>query len=668
MKSLPVPRTVSGWLLSAFLMILSFFIYYDKLFEDLLKHYYDVGNYQNLPPATAYLDNIEVSVLSPQSISRFIAQELIVKVVGVGESTDDVSVIVSAHNIGTQATDSPTNSIVLLCTTFPSDNFTSCEESRNRVDFGRIVKNEEASQGLWVIVSPRVRGDVEKIEFRFYDESGKEIEFNQARKAEIKDQDAVAQSFLRTILLPPWANGFIPILVFLVVHLFEHKIQPGQTLKIRKGKRLNNEIINNSKIQISAYVVVSIILFSVSGIFYGWAIGRNVILALWIVALVISWVAISFMFESTDLQDKDPLYSKSSEPPPCSPIEKNFLNTSEEIKILLNDSGSAQTALETLQKNYKHLPKMEKYFSVLSADSWKNDYVQNVLRKSVAETPYQRLNQCSDPILIRELMKLGNSANAPQLSDQVDLLDGLVGAATDSIDAVLKEELGKREKALRVLDALEKSNRSVKDLLSFFEQFKKGQALDEEEIKKMISALQKNSQHLSEFHRGVRLLLERAEDSSAIEGGTLLNKITDQTFRKNLLEVAIQICMVDLDTARWFIYNELSELSVNDKLLKEEFFRFMQRVVSGLRNNLPREKYPNRSDSFWRIIDHDWDQRDPGNISALPNKIKILYNAALDDSGNTPDGRAGQTSDEKQGETTDDGQNQNSEEGRKPSE
>jgi hypothetical protein len=188
---------------------------------------------------------VEISVLSPQKLSRYIAQELIIKVVGKGDA-ENVSVIVSTYDVKTQSTDSSTVSIVLLCTSLPPDNFTGCEESRNKVDFGIITKNEEVSQSLWLIVSPRVRQNITDIEFRFYDESGQEIKFEQVWKATIEEPGAVAQSFLRIILLPPWANGFIPVLVFLVVHIFEHKIQPGQTLRIWRRERFNSEITSNS--------------------------------------------------------------------------------------------------------------------------------------------------------------------------------------------------------------------------------------------------------------------------------------------------------------------------------------------------------------------------------------------------------------------------------------
>jgi hypothetical protein len=438
--------------------------------------------------------------------------------------------------------------------------------------------------------------------------------------------------------------------------------------------RANNWILKRYLIQISANLVVSIILFSIGGICYGWVIDRDDIFALWIFILFISLAIIFTVYESTDLQDKDPLYSKNSEFSPHSQTKQNLLNTSQEIKTLLRDSVSSQITLETLQEHYHDLLEMERYFSVLGEGNWKNESVQNVLRKSVAKTPSELLKQCSNPLLFQNLLELSMATDAPLTSDSIKLLDALVRAAHYGIDNALKGPLDKNDKemTLGILNALHDSNRSTEDLLKFFEIVrwpKEDMEFSIDKIKKIVSALQKNTRRLSKYHQDVRSLLTSVANSRTLDG-PLLNKINDQTFRKNLLEIGSQISSVNMDTAKWFVYEELSKLS-DASLLKEEFFPFMQRVVPILEGKLRRIKYllgikylrriiyPNIPDKFWSVLDHDWNHPDPENIGDLPNEIKAPYRAA---SKKKPADTLSQESDDNQDEKSNEQQNRNQDE------
>jgi hypothetical protein len=238
MNQLPVPRTVSGWFLSVLLILVSFIWYYNGgIFDKVNEQYY--GN-SSLPGLTSIgQDDFEVTVQIPGTISRFAARELIITVTA-KKDVDDATILISEAN-----------SLVWLCAKGPAI-FSGCEESQNFLEFNSLKAGEQKTKILWVIVAPRVLLKTNNAKYTFSSVDGNLLSFGVTAKTESKIDKSLTfkNSFLSTLLLPPWANGFIPVLVLFVVYLFEHKIQPGQKFRRRGLNEFRNETVTEAKTDI----------------------------------------------------------------------------------------------------------------------------------------------------------------------------------------------------------------------------------------------------------------------------------------------------------------------------------------------------------------------------------------------------------------------------------
>lgn len=348
MKNLPFPRTVSGWLLSFALIVVSFFLYYGFYFGKLNSKYYDNKLIPGLQSTN--LDNVTIEVQIPKAISHFGARELIVTIV-VKNDIEHAKLFVSENN-----------SLVLFCPKAPTI-FSGCEESRNLLEFNSLKSGERRTKIIWIMVAPRVLSKEDEVQYNFsFNDTPVSFGAGAQTISKIDDVLTLGHFGLSTLLLPPWSNGVIPAFVLLFIYFFEHKIQPGQKFRNKvfwqqnesddektsdEGKSVKS-IWRRHRIQLWAFLAVSFLYFSLGGLLYGLVQTEPIWMLVWIVASVLAftilWVFISIAFANTDIKE-DPLYKKESVKSEPSPFEKQISATLTQMNETLKNISASNKEL-----------------------------------------------------------------------------------------------------------------------------------------------------------------------------------------------------------------------------------------------------------------------------------------------------------------------------------
>lgn len=401
---LPTPRTVTGWILSLILVFASFFIYYNYIFDKLSKLYYG-DNQQSVFVADTTADGLDIKVYIPAYISRFDSKELVVSVT----ATRDVQ--------GVQVKVREKNSLLWFCAERPSL-LNACQESDNTLNFGSLTAGKEKIQRLWLMVAPRVSMSTENLYYSFWVQE-KELDFgeNAELKSSLNNQATFLNALLVSLLLPPWANGILPVMVLFVVYSFEHKIQLGQRLKPKWEQRLGwlkrwgwlkriLQIWNNCLFQ-----VVAILLFLLPFliVLFTLLLGKDI--NGWIILGIttIFWTALNIFFDSTDLQDSDPLYRKESKDPG---VQQVSLSDAEKSAF-----AHIAQALEKLSGIEKQIQSLQ--FAASAKDEKKMENLEEGLLRLD-----EQLKNCCQPDEMREALNAISEALVSSLG--VKKLGGIV--------------------------------------------------------------------------------------------------------------------------------------------------------------------------------------------------------------------------------------------------
>jgi len=265
--NLPAPKTRAGWMLSLALISLSFLIYYGIVFKILSDEYSD--NFWQ-PSVPLEKGNINIDVKIPRYISEFAAREITIRAKNnTNAPQDGFSLIIAAGEIKQNdmndvcVTWSKNTDRVFFCPS-PNVNSIGCTlgddvdkydgKFSNIVSFDSIPPHGQVVRTVWVGGGQSKDGD-DKVDFGFWETSAESLGTNESG-GEIKSESdkclqfgltsarfssagTFLQSFLRTLLLPPWSNGLIPALVLFVVYTTESKIQPKKNItKIQPKKNI----------------------------------------------------------------------------------------------------------------------------------------------------------------------------------------------------------------------------------------------------------------------------------------------------------------------------------------------------------------------------------------------------------------------------------------------
>ena len=245
MDNLPFPRTRTGWILSAWLIAISFVFYYCFVFSFLSEKYNrDFWQPQIYQKAGG---SLLLKLQVPRHLSNFVPRELVLRAwTDDDKPIDPFSITIVAGKLEPNKSCPSYNSNmqVLFCSQLDGGVAVGCNDGSNTIKFDRIPPHGQVVHTLWMI-SDSSQGQLNQPEptFGIWKEPNDPTTNPETclpfRGTAVNTDTSpfstnpylvslitLLQSLLHILLLPPWANGLIPALVLFVVYLREHKIQP----------------------------------------------------------------------------------------------------------------------------------------------------------------------------------------------------------------------------------------------------------------------------------------------------------------------------------------------------------------------------------------------------------------------------------------------------------
>lgn len=266
-----LPKTRSGWALGLILTAILFWIYYfpvlpsltparSSLYERIQRAYYDSYLFSQQYQRIYQGYSLQIETQTPKYISRSISREMVIRINNLVEELDrnrklfELDVIIVAETI-TGSPDQPAIQQVILPIQSEREYSEFNSTGTNIVRLGEIPvraiiieqvwlrASQEISEGMPVFltffvqepesVTPRrltpVSGETncdmitEELKERGYDTDDLSVSYRiQEKTCLLVDTDkTIQQVVVQTILLPPWANGFLVVIALLLVWLFE---------------------------------------------------------------------------------------------------------------------------------------------------------------------------------------------------------------------------------------------------------------------------------------------------------------------------------------------------------------------------------------------------------------------------------------------------------------
>lgn len=638
MDNLPIPKSKTGLFGGLLLTIFSFLVYYLCLYSGLETTYY--GHYWTKGPYSPSTIKADIDIYAPRFLYSFVEREFIIQA-----SNPDPKVPISIAIVISQK--QPPDDLMILICPEQSNNTKGCDKGSSTISFDQILPHSTVSQTVWVSVKPISKGAYHPPDYLYFDyyliekdqktgelKEPKQLPNSDASRAAFVKFQTFVQSFISVILLPPWSNGLIPILAFLVTWYFEERfrqILPSSPVYSQKDKSTKNTIGTLLKTvwTLFSHQCVWAWLLTYFGILFvlvflpqvildfsdemmpNW--GEHVLGVAVGVVLLLMGIFLAVSKSACCLHEREPNDKARDET---------------ELRYLLADASIAKDILKRLQTHHTRLPEMERYFSLLADPNW---FPDTVLKASVQATSPQWLRQCSNPALLRKLLDLSASSRPPKLSGGIPLLDGLVQAGTQAMDEILQEELRKRQSGLRlkILKSLANSNRPAGDVIAFFEQARP--LMVKEEIKILLMALANRLTELPKYHQNISDLLK---EGRRVLKGPLMRELwelddDEHKAEKPLLEIGKYISARELIFAVDFIYEELPYLQ--GKLI-EEFFPFLQAVMPALKRKVSARQLVGistpRQENFKRLLEQDWFNPKKAMLGNQPDEFSQAFDNA----------------------------------------
>jgi len=401
--NLPTPKTRTGWIFSLVLISLSFVIYYGVVFDILSTEYGDNFWETSTPLETR---NINIDVTIPRYISRFAAREIIIRAKNITNTPQDgFSLIIAAGEITQNnvcVTRSKNTDMVFFCPS-PNVNSIGCilgedvekydGKISNIVVFDSIPPYGQVVRTVWVGGGQNEEGN-NKVDFGFWEIPNQTLGTNEtddelksesdtclqfgSTSARFNPKGTFLQSFLRTLLLPPWSNGLIPALVFFVVYATEYKIQPDKNITKLPPFSLKAFFSDVKKwfrrdtsprtfvvcCQICAFGLVALLYFGIAAVivsvplvFSHWIGGTDGIF-LWLLRSIFGAILIlisKYLLGKCEPTD-DSMYQVEDVPVKPVKIDESVKNTLKRIEKDLNNNLSSSS--QTLKKIEAGLSKL----------------------------------------------------------------------------------------------------------------------------------------------------------------------------------------------------------------------------------------------------------------------------------------------------------------------
>lgn len=628
-SKLPFPQSRKTWVIALFLIALYLPSYYYFFYSPIEIAYYD--NFWNRSSYEQSQSPITVYVLTPRYVYSFVKHEIKIQVTNLSDSTTyQARVVAKVSKEGDEV-------LVLSCED-TSEKSTGCGQGSSVLLLGDIPPGGTVTKSFWVsihntqpgLITSKLSGEikfiylldtkpVENVRLNSKEFIGEiaenwdreEVTLSGSSTSTIDLVRAFSHSFIKIFLLPPWSNGLIPLSLLLLVWLYERQITERPIKEFGFWRcLLYSQMVYLGGLLLFIFWPQTKLLQGdelEGALVYVWA-G----LILFALGFIFTWYDKCIQEEQSGIND--PRTNQEE-------VNTAIIKLHQDLQYLISHPESAPSVIKILQKRYPSLPELENYFSAIGASI---SLPQSIVVKSARVTSSSWLKDCASPDLIRQLFMLAFLSKPPRFNDNIIMMDALINANNRRIDDLLKEALaeGKENVVLRILNGFQVSNRSVGDMIGFFEFI---QQPSKDEIKLIVSALFRAVRSLLEFDARIKILLEKAAKSKMIDG-PLMREVDDDVFKKQLLEIGKKVSMKNLENARWFIYEELSWVRGN---LVEEFFPFLQLVIPYLKRNVTRENFPDITDSFRLILEHDWFDPKQEKIGEQPPAFRDTYKMAL---------------------------------------
>lgn len=383
--NLPTPKTRIGWMLSLFLISLSFIVYYGKVFE-VLSTEYNISFWQS----STYKDgDVDFEVKVPKYISRFTTREILIS----AENTSKIKqsgfkLIVYAGTVqedGCVSLNEDARKEIFFCPSVEG-NLVGCTEGTNILDFDEIPYKGKVVKTLWVVGGKKgdTNGETDldteitfgllKMPKSLEIPEPSCLELNGTASASFNSWGTLSQSFLRTLLLPPWSNGLIPALVLFVVYATEYKIQPKKKSSKNKPEKPQNRNLGTYFLYIKnwltwmvayhhffAFFWVAFLYIGLTAVIVSFPLcvssyTSHYMVDFWTWVIIGSLGLIIFLgskillgyCEPTDLKDNDPIYSIKTLPATPVKIEDRVRKTFEKIAASLDNRSFSREPVQAL--------------------------------------------------------------------------------------------------------------------------------------------------------------------------------------------------------------------------------------------------------------------------------------------------------------------------------
>ena len=217
MDKIPFPKSRAGWYVALVVIAGLFYIYYFCLYGSLSSE--NVKFLWSSSEPVIINKQVEVKIYSPEFVSNFEFEDLQIKVFNRSETgTADVKILLAQNN-----------NDVIVTLRLDGEDIELPQGSQKTITFGEIlptdtmvqtvgIKTRQASGNLDFVFSAVLDGKI-------YDQ------VIPVSRPVVDHYSVLIHMFLRNILLPPWSNGFIPVLVLFTIYLLEDRIKKGKPLR-----------------------------------------------------------------------------------------------------------------------------------------------------------------------------------------------------------------------------------------------------------------------------------------------------------------------------------------------------------------------------------------------------------------------------------------------------
>lgn len=214
MSRFPLPQQKRGWQAAIILIIFSFLLYYPCLYTRLENSYY--GHFWK--SKVYHSDDLSITFRIPQYVSSFIEREIIISVENLEKKPIDVTIIISATTITSN------EPVLLQIQSNKTSNDQNILEGSSAVHFFSIPARATDIKSVWVRL-PITQSD--DILFHFFRDTAAGLVGLDLKDKTIARTDSyctLLQSLIKTVLLPPWSNGFLPALALIIAWSMEESM------------------------------------------------------------------------------------------------------------------------------------------------------------------------------------------------------------------------------------------------------------------------------------------------------------------------------------------------------------------------------------------------------------------------------------------------------------